>query len=363
MSVAATVFGRRSLRWSVPVLAAAVAGVIGTGVLSAKADSELPTVSVEQLLAAVEQTHVAGFSGTVVENAALGLPQLPDLGGTSPSTSLTSLLAGSHTMRVWYAGPTKQRVALLATVGETDIFRDGTSLWQWDSQSHTATHTTLPADSDQNAAPSTPSTLTPQQLAQRALDAIDPTTSVTMGANRSVAGRAAYQLVLAPKDQSSRIGSVRIAVDGKKKVPIGVQVFARDDTAKPALDVSFSSINFATPEDSNFAFTPPKSAIVKQGELVPDKAGSGDRVGQAQAVDRNSRTIGTGWTSVLLVQDAASVTNSQPVQAFLTPVSGAWGSGHLFSSKLLTALITDDGRVFAGAVDPDVLYADAAAYK
>ena len=43
------------------------------------------------------------------------------------------MLSGSHTARVWYAGPTKQRFALLGTLGETDVFHDGTDLWQWDS--------------------------------------------------------------------------------------------------------------------------------------------------------------------------------------------------------------------------------------
>ena len=47
----------------------------------------------------------------------------------------------------------------------------------------------------------------------------------------------------------------------------------------------------------------------------------------------------------------------------LTPVSGPWGSGRLLDSKLLSILITNDGRVFAGAVDPSALYAAAATHK
>jgi hypothetical protein len=47
----------------------------------------------------------------------------------------------------------------------------------------------------------------------------------------------------------------------------------------------------------------------------------------------------------------------------LTPVSGTWGSGRLLDSKLLSVLVTNDGRVFAGAVDPSALYAAAATHK
>jgi len=40
----------------------------------------------------------------------------------------------------------------------------------------------------------------------------------------------------------------------------------------------------------------------------------------------------------------------------LPAVSGSWGKGRLLSTTLLTAVITDDGRVAVGAVVPDALY-------
>ena len=43
-----------------------------------------------------------------------------------------------------------------------------------------------------------------------------------------------------------------------------------------------------------------------------------------------------------------------------TSVHGAWGSGRLLHTSLLSILITNDGRVLVGAVTPSVLYADAA---
>ena len=38
-----------------------------------------------------------------------------------------------------------------------------------------------------------------------------------------------------------------------------------------------------------------------------------------------------------------------------TPVSGTWGSGKLIQTKLVTALLTDDGRLLVGAVTPEEL--------
>jgi hypothetical protein len=42
------------------------------------------------------------------------------------------------------------------------------------------------------------------------------------------------------------------------------------------------------------------------------------------------------------------------------PVHGSWGSGRLITTSLLSALITDSGQCLIGAVQPSVLYADAA---
>jgi hypothetical protein len=44
-----------------------------------------------------------------------------------------------------------------------------------------------------------------------------------------------------------------------------------------------------------------------------------------------------------------------------TPVSGAWGSGTMITTKVGTAVITDDGRFAAGAVPEQVLFEGLAA--
>ena len=71
------------------------------------------------------------LSGTVVETARLGLPALPEVGGTSISP--TALLAGSHTARVWYDGADKARIALVGNLAETDLVRNGRDVWLWTS--------------------------------------------------------------------------------------------------------------------------------------------------------------------------------------------------------------------------------------
>jgi hypothetical protein len=141
------------LRWVVPLGAAGVVGLVAGGALSAQAADKLEPRTAAQLLADLQTSHVNGFYGTVVQSAELGLPELPNIGGSSSTGSLADLLTGSHSARVWYAGPTKQRIAVMESVNETDVFRDGDQVWQWSSATKTATHTQLPAGSAKHEPP------------------------------------------------------------------------------------------------------------------------------------------------------------------------------------------------------------------
>jgi outer membrane lipoprotein-sorting protein len=364
--VVSAFFGRhRVLRWGVPIAVGGVVALVASGVLSAQASPDLPPRTAAQLLADIETSHVDQLTGTIVEKAALGLPELPNLGAGSRTTTALSLLSGTHTVRVWFSGPQRQRLALIESTSESDIFHNGADLWQWDSDTRTATHTTLPSDArSAEPRPEVTKTLTPAQLAEEALRAIDPTTVVHTDAQRKVADQAAYELVLQPRDATSRIGSVRIAVDGKRKLPLGVQVFARGNGSSPALDVSFTSIAYTAPNPRFFAFTPPHGATVKQQQLQPP-APQAAPAGVLSA----PQIFGKGWTAVALLRRSVGVLGSAAKRetgellVSLPQVSGSWGTGRLFESKLLSVLFVNDGRVYVGAVDPSVLYATAAAHR
>ena len=132
---------RPALRWLVPSAAAVLlaGGGSAVGLITANAGDGLPDRSPSQLLVDVQNARVDGLSGTIVQNADLGLPSLPGVGG-SGSSDLTSLISGSHTLRLWYAGPDKVRLALLGSLGESDLVRNGADLWSWSSKDKTATH-------------------------------------------------------------------------------------------------------------------------------------------------------------------------------------------------------------------------------
>jgi outer membrane lipoprotein-sorting protein len=340
-----------------PVLVAMVFALAGSavGVISAAARGGLPHRTAAQLLVDVQTARLSGLSGTIVQNADLGLPDLPGIGG-SGSSDLRSMVAGSHTLRLWYADPNHVRLALLGSLGESDLVRNGTDVWNWSSKELAATHRTVPLS---HAPPSLASVspMTPQEAADRALEAIRPSTRVSTAGTAVVAGRAAYELLLQPRDAGSLIESVRIAVDGKTRIPTRVQVFAHG-SHRPALEVGFTSFDPSDPPASVFRFNPPPGTKVTSsaGDRVshpgPDMSGAG-----------HVKTVGEGWTTVVVASIPESGTAGQSMGQSMSGllerlprVSGSWGSGRLLRGTLFSAVLTDDGRVAAGAVAPDALY-------
>ena len=471
----------RQARWAVPGGAVAAVGLViaGSVLAGAQTTPRLPARTTAQLLAAVGQPAAAppAMTAVVQETASLGLPGLP---GSSAPLSPLSLLSGTHTFKIWYGGPAKVRVAIPVSLGETDLRVDGRSAWLWNSQANQATHYLLPASPAGSPSGAPPpaagvgSIPTPQQLARQIVAAVGRTTTVGLRQNVSVAGRAAYQLSLAPKDRRSLIGRVQIAIDAQTSLPLRVQVFARGASG-PALSVGYTSLSFGAPAASNFSFSPPPGAKVKTVtvpgpspaaptsagtsgvQIVLPASGSGTvRVygskpvsaarakqiaaafatslpaslskaqraallkefasqltgtghgawtstvpiapppglpGSASSVSSSSvesgaaafsaasppafapRVIGKGWLSVAVLPSQISAggglaprPGTEPgvpdalgaLAGAATPVHGAWGSGRLLRTSLVSVLMTDKGSILVGAVVPSVLYADAA---
>jgi len=336
------------LHWLAPVAAAAVivGGGATAGTIVARADSAPPDRSAAQLLVDLQNAGVDGLSGLVVESADLGLPLLTGLVRTAGTrhmfgaSRLVTLLSGSTTVRVWQAGEHRQRLSLLSGQDQTDLIRDGSDVWMWNSADRLASHLTLPAGAGTG-------TGTPQEAADAALAAIDPATTVTTTGAATVAGRDAYELVLHPEDPASLIGQVRIALDAEHHIPLRVEVYARNATA-PAVGVEFQQISFAVPDPEQFAFNPPPGTTTTEGDIA---AVTGQRT-------TAPKLIGDGWTSVLTTRLAAGAAKS--AIGGLPEVSGPWGTGHLIDGALLTVLITDDARVYAGPVTRERLFEVAA---
>jgi outer membrane lipoprotein-sorting protein len=284
---------------------------------------------------------------------------------------MVSLLAGSHTIKVWYANPTHVRLSVPVTMSESDLIRNGRTVWLWQSSGNSVTKMQLPASKADTPTPSNVP-LTPQQAANEALKAVGPSTTVSVQRNVVVAGQAAYQLVLSPKASTSLIGRVSIAVDAKKNVPLRVQVFAKG-ARSAAFQVGFTSISYVTPAASNFNFSAPAGAKVKVETPSQSSGHSSKASGQPQVIGKDWLSVAvlpasalSGLTGSGSKASASSSDNAAIMSALLgsaTSVHGAWGSGRLLHTSLANILITSNGHVLVGAVAPSVLYSAAAQVK
>lgn len=360
-----TVFDRRpALRWLVPVTAGAVivAGA-ALGASGATADSGLPARTASELLVALQEPTTEALSGTVAVRTDLGIPELP---GMAAGTGPTALVSGSHTLRVWTDGPTRSRVAILGDAEEYVLVRDGDTAWAWSSADQTAVRMDVPATEATSDRPagSLPAGLptTPQEAAEFALAALNPSTEVTTTGAGSVAGRPVYELVLTPREGDTRVARVTLAVDAETSVPLRVQVFSTQ-IGEPAIEVGFTSVDFATPDASLFTFTPPPGTDVTEKPSTDGPAAAGTRPDLAEPT-----VVGEGWSQVVVATlptddgaaAAASMSDVLSALQALPTVTGPWGSGRVLDGTLVSAIITDDGRVALGAVSPQAL-ADALA--
>ncbi|MEU8626929.1 DUF2092 domain-containing protein [Streptomyces sp. NPDC048669] len=380
-----TVAGRRkAARYIVPVAVAGVAAAtIGlVPALASSGDPDLPEISAQELIEKIAASDTQQLSGTVKISTDLGIPSLGGLAGSfipdgagdkgaasaDPQTKLTELASGTHTLRVAADGPDKQRVSILDNASEYSLIHNGDQVWAYDSKSNAVYHAKEKAgDAAKRGGHPAPDGVptTPKAFAEQALKAADGTTSVKVGGTAQVAGRDAYRLVVKPEQSGSTIGSITVAVDAETGVPLKFTL-QPSSGGKAAIDAGFTSVDFGKPDASSFSFTPPKGAEVTEA----DSAGNHEKAPKAEgglSELKGLNVIGEGWNSIAEIKapggkgvpSKASGDLPAEAQGFLDSVgdkvTGKFGSGTVFKTRLVNALMTDDGRVYVGAVTKDAL--------
>ncbi|MCX5123236.1 DUF2092 domain-containing protein [Streptomyces sp. NBC_00193] len=385
---------RKAARYAVPVAVfGVVAGTIAMVPAFANAGGpDLPQVTAQQLIEKIAASDVQQLSGSAKISTDLGLPSLPAglLGGggvtggsADPQEKLSQLVSGgTQTFRVAADGPDRQKLTFVDGKDEYSLVHNGDDVWGYDSKSKEVFHEKAPSEKGDKGDKSSELPASPQEIAQEVLKAAGTTTDVSVGDTAQVAGRDAYQLVLKPKGTGSTVASVKIAVDAKNGVPLRVQVLSTDG-GKPILDAGFTKVDFAKPAADTFAFTPPKDAKVtegaagehgKDGKEGKDKGlgalesipGLGGLTGGAEGAQGEPKVLGEGWTSIARIEtgatntlkgmdDAAKDKNApkgaaQFLDSLGEKVSGKFGEGRVLKTRVVNALITDDGKVYVGAV-------------
>ncbi|MEU0599258.1 DUF2092 domain-containing protein [Streptomyces sp. NPDC006393] len=375
---------RKAARYVVPVAVVGVAAAT-IGLVPALADSgdpDLPKITAQQLIEKIAKSDVQQLSGTAKITTDLGLPNLGGLesgllsgaakGGdgssADPSTKLTELASGTHTLRVAADGPDRQKVSLIESAAEYSLIHNGKDVWGYDSKSNEVYHSTAEQDGTKHR-DEVPAT--PKDFADQALKSVDDTTSVTVDGTAQVAGRDAYRLVIKPKHASgTTVGVISIAVDSRTGMPLKFTLTPASGGAA-VVDAGFTQVSFARPAASTFDFTPPKGAKVTEkkdaeagARSVRPGAPHRDLAPQKGFAKEGTKVLGKGWNSIAVLDSGAkggipSSSGKGDLGGFLGSlgdhVSGKFGKGTVFSTRLVNALITDDGKVYVGTVTKDAL--------
>ncbi|MDI9888155.1 sigma-E factor regulatory protein RseB domain-containing protein [Streptomyces sp. HNM0645] len=401
-----SVVRRKAARYAVPVAVAGVAAAtIGlVPALAASGDPDLPDITAQELIARIAASDTEQLSGTVKISTDLGLPSLGGLVGgaagslvpgggdggssASPEARLMELASGTHTLRIAADGPDRQKLSILGEVAEYSVIHNGDDVWAYDSGSDEVFHgkdAGAGAEREQRVPKEPPAT--PKDLADEVLKAAGDTTSVTVDGTARIAGRDAYQLLVEPKQSGSTVDSVRIAVDAENGVPLKFTLLPSGG-GKAVVDAGFTKVDFSRPAASTFDFTPPKGAKVTEAdELNSREKGEPKHAEGLKAIEglgpaglagddgRGVNVIGEGWTAIAEITTSGGKGSTAPkpgdappeAQQFLDAlgdrIEGDFGTGTVFKTRLVNALMTDDGKVYVGAVTQDALVKAANAAK
>lgn len=250
------VIGRKTVRWALVAAAAVVLCAIPSIVASLPVGTG--NVDPAQLLRRIEASGDRPYSGYAQTQAELGLPDLPAVG------NVTSLLSGITNVRVWYRSADANRVDVIDTVGERDVYQTPTGPFTWDYGSQTLTELVgeqsirLPEAGD----------LLPPDLARRVL-AMDRVDSPVALAPRRIAGIAAAGIRLRPTDPATTVGQVDMWADPATGLPLRVEITARG-AAKPIIVSRFVNVTLRAPDTADV--TPPDTGSVARVN-EPDVAG------------------------------------------------------------------------------------------
>ena len=258
-------------------------------------------------------------------NDLIGGSSLLSLGGTQTPGGLSSLLTGGSG-RVW-AQDGKVRLESQGQNGDFVVVGNGATVWTWDSMTTTATQYTLPAQAGSSTASPAPS---PRRASIRRppspglIARLAPTATLSVDGQATVAGRQTYTLTLTPTSSITSVGSVTVAIDGQRWVPLQVQVFAKGDTTA-VLSAGFKTVSFAPSSDSLFTFTPPSGAtIVHKTVKAPVPQGMGGSDAAGKTAQHKPLTLAQAKAQApFLLTPASTPAGVEFRGAFVTPTRGA----------------------------------------
>ncbi len=373
-----------SKRWIPALVAPAVVGAVAAFPMQASA-VDLPDLSPTELMVMMQGAKPVEFTGVVLKTTNLGLPALelssmlseeevermrektpeefadfvPEVVASEELAKAMELITGEHRVRI-FVGETGMRAQIFDRMSQRDLIVNQEAVWTYDSREQVATYASIDQSKveqgklsameqmEKYAAEIGIDLTNPQAVADYVMSQIGDTSEVTVGVDHYKAGRTAYELIVKPNSSVSLVDSVVLSIDSETSVPLAATVYSVEQT-EPAIQVGFESISFTDQDENLFTFTAPAGTEVTNLDEM--------QVPEYEAPEKEPiegekpQMVGEDWDSVVVmpagdVSVLAEIQDNQLLSSLLKPVSG----GVAFETPLVKVLITNDGRIFAGAV-------------
>ena len=318
-------------------------------------DPELPAIGAEELVTSALAARAPAFSGEAELQNELGLPVVPGMGALD-----------FDAVRVFHDGQESARVQVERQASELTFVKNADEAWAYDSQENTAKRFTWDAADAAEAKGRLEAEMAdPSQAAAEIIERLRPTSDIFVDGTARVADRAAYELVLTPKpSEKTLLREITIAIDEETRVPLRFDVFA-NGRSEPVLSLGFVEFQVGAQDADLFEFTPPDGAEVEttSADDAPRAAHEAEGPG---GMEEHATTVGDGWDTVVVAEAPAEAAppetaprTGQDLEGILAqigqPVSGEFGSGTHVQVAVGGAVLTEDGRIAAGAVPRQVL--------
>lgn len=251
----------RAARWSAVLAAIALLAALPAIVRAWPAPAD--TVGAARLLQRITGSTTQGYSGLVQSDGGLSLPVT-----TSQFGSVSDLLGGSTTQRVWWRSSTDYRADALAFSGEVDTIRHGDTVWTWNYERNRASLSSPTPDGTIRLPQATD--LLPPDLGRRLLSQADAAEVTRLPAAR-VAGHTVPGLRLRPADSRSTLSEVDVWADAATGLPVRVVI-------PQVIDTRFLDLTLARPAPDATVFAPPEAATIEEPNQI-DLAAAVDRFG------------------------------------------------------------------------------------
>jgi outer membrane lipoprotein-sorting protein len=170
------------------------------------------------------------------------------------------LLTGARG-RVWISNDHRIRLELQGENGDANLVTGSGSWWAYVPSTNTVYEGTLPAHTGARERSDKPDKLPTVAQIQTELQRLARHLGISGAAPSDVAGRPTYTVTVTPKPAGGLLGSVQLAWDAFKGVPLRFAVYARGDSS-PVIELKATGITYGLVSTGVFSISPPAGAKV-----------------------------------------------------------------------------------------------------